>query len=96
MRVKRILTESHPKVANFDQDEWNKEHYDPNEPFKKIVADFRSGRRKLIALLRKSKDKDWENWAILSERKSAAEELEQLVKSQASRLSSVLSVRRAK
>ena len=64
VRVQRILAETHPTVANFDQDEWNKDHYDPSEPFKKIVADFRVHRRKLVSLLRKSKDKDWENWAI--------------------------------
>ena len=66
-RVQRILTETHPAVENFDQDAWNKDHYDPNEPLKRIVADFRSLRRKLISLLRKSKDKDWENWAMHSE-----------------------------
>ena len=66
-RVQRILMETHPAVENFDQDAWNRDHYDPNEPTKKIVADFRALRRKLVSLLRKSKDKDWENWAMHSE-----------------------------
>lgn len=65
-RVQRIMKESHPAVQNFDQDQWNKDHYDPNEPFKKIVSDFRASRRKLISLLRKTSDKDWENWAMHS------------------------------
>ncbi len=66
-RTQRILKEEHPAVQNFDQDEWNKTHYDPNEPFKKIVAEFRAARRKLVSLLRKSTDKDWDNWAMHSE-----------------------------
>ncbi len=66
-RAQRIMTEPHPAVQNFDQDEWNKDHYDPNEPFKKIVADFRAARRKLIALLRQARNADWDNWAIHSE-----------------------------
>ena len=66
-RVRRILKETHPAVENFDQDVWNRDHYDPSEPFKKIVADFRVSRRKLVSLLRKSKEKDWENWAMHSE-----------------------------
>ena len=66
-RAQRIMTEPHPVVQNFDQDEWNKNHYDPNEPFGKIVAEFRLARRKLVSLLRKSKDEDWKNWAMHSE-----------------------------
>ncbi len=65
-RVQRIMSEEHPAVQNFDQDEWNRDHYDPNEPFKKIVAEFRAARRKLILLLRKSKSSDWDNWAAHS------------------------------
>ncbi len=63
-RVQRILGEDHPSVQTFDSDEWNREHYDPNEPLKKIAAEFRAARRKMIALLRKTKDRDWDNWAL--------------------------------
>jgi hypothetical protein len=65
-RLERMLKEEHPAVQNFDQDEWNKTHYDPNEPFKKIVAEFRAARRKFMQLIRKSTDKDWANWAMHS------------------------------
>ncbi len=68
-RLQRIMKEEHPAIQNFDQDEWNKDHYDPNEPFKKIVAEFRAARRKFISLLRKTTDKDWDNWAMHSEYK---------------------------
>jgi len=51
-RVQRILTETHPAVENFDQDAWIRP-LRSNEPLKRIVADFRSLRRKLISLLRK-------------------------------------------
>ena len=63
-RTQRILKELHPAVENFDQEAWNRDHYDPNEPFKKIASEFKALRRKLVSLLRKSKDKDWENWAV--------------------------------
>ncbi|MDE3091409.1 MAG: DinB family protein [Chloroflexota bacterium] len=65
-RTRRIMQETHPAVQNFDQEQWSKEHYSPDEPFKKIVAEFRSARRKLVSLLRKTKEKDWENWAMHS------------------------------
>lgn len=66
-RAQRVMREEHPAVENFDQDEWNTNHYDPNEPFEKIVAEFRAARRKLISLLRKSNNADWDNWARHSE-----------------------------
>ncbi len=67
VRVQRITKEEHPAVQNFDQDEWwNQSHYSPSEPLKKIIADFRSSRRKMVALLRKTSDKDWKNWAVHS------------------------------
>lgn len=62
-RVKRILKEDHPEVPNFDQDAWQREHYSPSEPLKKMLADFRSARRKQIVLLRKTTDKDWDRTA---------------------------------
>ncbi len=65
-RVQRMLSEEHPAVQNFDQDEWNKNHYSPTEPLKKIVADFRASRRKMVSLLRKTTEKDWANWAMHS------------------------------
>ncbi|MBI4674360.1 MAG: DinB family protein [Chloroflexi bacterium] len=64
-RAARILKETEPPlVANFDQEEWMREHYVENEPLKKIVAEFRAARRKLVKLLRNIKDKDWTRYAI--------------------------------
>ncbi len=62
-RTERIIRETHPSVENFEQDLWIREHYDPKEPLKKITAEFRTARRKLIKLLRGSSPKDWTNWA---------------------------------
>lgn len=53
-----------PLVANFDQEEWTREHYVEDEPLKKIVAEFRAARRKLVKLLRNTKDQDWARYAI--------------------------------
>jgi Protein of unknown function (DUF664). len=62
-RAQRIVKEEHPAVQNFDQDAWNRDHYSATEPFKKIVGDFSASRRKLISLLRKTTNEDWDNWA---------------------------------
>lgn len=64
-RAARILQESVPPVvANFDQDEWMREHYTGDEPIEKIIAEFRAARRKLVKLLRGTTDKDWTRYAI--------------------------------
>jgi len=64
-RTRRILeAPAPPAVENFDQDEWNREHYSPDEPLDKIISDWRAARRKEIALLRKTLDKDWAKWAV--------------------------------
>jgi hypothetical protein len=66
-RVERIMREPHPAVQNFDQGEhWKTHPYSANEPIKKIIADFRAARRKLIARLRKASNQDWANWAAHS------------------------------
>jgi hypothetical protein len=64
LRTQRILSEVHPAVLNFNQDEWwSRERYMPGEPLKKIIRGFRAARRKLVRLLRRTSDKDWANWA---------------------------------
>lgn len=64
-RVDLILkSDSPPAVASFDQEEWSKEHYSPDEPLKDIVAEFRAARRKLVKLLRGTRDSDWKRYAV--------------------------------
>ena len=64
-RTSRILSqETPPEVEDFDQEEWNKEHYSPQEPVKKILADWRKARRKLLGLLSATSDKEWTRYAI--------------------------------
>ncbi len=64
-RTERILGASQPvNVENFDQDQWNRDHYSPEESLKEIIAHLRAARRKLIRLLRKTTDKDWARWAV--------------------------------
>jgi DinB superfamily len=64
-RTKRILqTAEPPTVENFDQDQWNRDHYLSTEPRKKIVAEFKAARRGLLRLLRKTTDEDWSRWAV--------------------------------
>ncbi len=64
-RVKLILnSDEPPTVKNFDQAEWNVEHYSPDEPRKKLVREFRKARRKLVKNLRDTKKKDWARYAI--------------------------------
>jgi hypothetical protein len=67
VRVQRVMKEEHPAVLNFDQDEyWKTNPYSPSEPIKKIIADFRASRRKMVSLLCQATDKDWKNWALHS------------------------------
>lgn len=64
-RIGLILkSDTPPAVANFDQEEWTREHYSAQEPLKNIVAEFRSARRKLVKLLRGTKDSDWKRYAV--------------------------------
>jgi len=64
-RTKRILGAAEPpSVENFDQEQWNRDHYSPEEPRKKIIGEFRRARRGVLQLLRKTTDKDWSRWAM--------------------------------
>jgi hypothetical protein len=64
-RAARILQENAPPVvASFNQEEWMRDHYTPDEPLQKILAEFRAARRKLVKLLRGTTDKDWTRYAI--------------------------------
>ncbi len=63
-RTEWIFRQEHPVVENFDQEEWDRVHYDPSEPLRKIFSEFRAARRKVVKLLRSSSEKDWKNWAV--------------------------------
>lgn len=64
-RIQIILTQPEPaNVEDFDQDVWNKDHYDPSEPLKKIISEFRAARRKELALLRGMPDLRWSSYCI--------------------------------
>jgi hypothetical protein len=64
-RVERILkNDAPPAVPSFNQEEWTRLHYSPDEPLKNIVAEFRGARRKLVKLLRGTRDGDWKRYAI--------------------------------
>lgn len=64
-RTARILQEATPPVvANFNQEDWTREHYKNDEPIQNIIAEFRAARRKLVKLLRSTTDKDWTRYAI--------------------------------
>ncbi len=64
-RAQRILKEQEPpKVASFNQEEWNDAHYSAKEPIANILGEFRTARRKLVKLLRNTSDRDWTRHAI--------------------------------
>lgn len=62
-RAKKIIADDNPAVPNFEQDIYQREHYLATEPLKKMLSEFRSSRKKQVALLRKTKDKDWSRTA---------------------------------
>lgn len=63
-RAQRLVKEEHPTVPSFDQAAWYREHYTPDEPLKKIVAEYRLAHRKFIRILRDASEEDWQNWAV--------------------------------
>ncbi len=64
LRTELMMNETHPAVLNFDQQVWNREHYLPSEPLRKINSDFRTARRQVVQLLRRATNNAWENWAV--------------------------------
>lgn len=42
MRARRTIEEENPLFENFEPDEWMAAHYDPNEPIKNILEQFKS------------------------------------------------------
>jgi DinB family protein len=62
-RMKKMLSEDNPAVPNFNQEAWQREHYSTAEPLEKILGEFRVARRKQVALLRKTTDKQWSRTA---------------------------------
>lgn len=64
-RAQRILKEdTAPTVASFNQEEWSREHYSAKEPMQDIIGEFKTARRKLVKLLRNTRDKDWTRYAV--------------------------------
>jgi hypothetical protein len=64
-RIGRVLKEKEaPSVGSFDQEKWSAAHYSPKEPIADILREFRTGRRKLLNLLRQTTDKDWARYVI--------------------------------
>lgn len=64
-RTRRILGAREPvNVENFDQEQWHRDHYSREEPVNEIISQYRTARRKLVQLLRKTTDKDWSRWAV--------------------------------
>ena len=64
LRTELALTGEHPQVSTFIQEEWSKEHPSDGESLEKITYDFRVARRKLIRLLRKASNREWNDWAM--------------------------------
>jgi hypothetical protein len=62
LRVRRILTEEHPALADFDEGAWHAEHYNPKEPIKRLLAKYRAARQKELALLRAAPESAWTRW----------------------------------
>ncbi len=64
LRAERIKKLVHPAVESFDQESYSREHYDRNEPLRKIMSEFRLARRKLTRLMRGASAQEWNNWAV--------------------------------
>lgn len=64
LRTVRALKNDHTLVDSFVQEEWSQAHPAEGESLTKIIADFRTARRKLIRLLRATSSREWEAYAV--------------------------------
>ncbi len=51
MRARKTIEEENPLFENFEPDEWMAAHYDPNEPMKDILGQFKSKVNDLCGVL---------------------------------------------
>lgn len=59
MRVRRTLTEHYPAFPKFDANTWAAQHYDPDEPLEKILAEFESSIHAMVEQLKIQPDSAW-------------------------------------
>jgi hypothetical protein len=71
-RVRKTLNEENPHFKRFNADAWMAEHYDKDEPLKKILMDFEANVTALCGTLKNIKREDWSR---LSHHESAGNEL---------------------
>lgn len=61
LRIQRMSREDNPQLALFDEQTYQKEHYNKDEPLEAIVADFLTDRAAEVALLETT---DWSRTGI--------------------------------
>jgi hypothetical protein len=71
-RVHKTLNEDNPHFKSFDADAWMAEHYNKDEPLKKILSDFDANVNELYNILLNLKREDWSR---LSSHESGGSEL---------------------
>lgn len=71
-RVRKTLHEDNPHFKSFDADGWMAEHYNKDEPLKKILSDFDASVNELYNIL---KNLNLEDWSRLSSHESGGSEL---------------------
>lgn len=71
-RVRKTLSEDNPQFQSFDADAWMAEHYNKDEPLKKILIDLDTSVQDLCNIL---KDMPRESWSRLSSHESAGNQL---------------------
>ena len=58
-RIELILSQDHPYLENFDDEAWMAAHYDPAEPVKAVLDEYRRLRRRELKLLRLMPARSW-------------------------------------
>jgi uncharacterized damage-inducible protein DinB len=58
-RIERTLNEDNPEFKNFDADEWEAAHYDPQEPLPRILDEFKSHVDDLCKALAEMPQEGW-------------------------------------
>jgi hypothetical protein len=63
-RMRRILTEDEPEFVAFVPNQGEEAEKPPLPPVEAIIADFRTGRKQQLELLKKASPQDWKRTAV--------------------------------
>jgi hypothetical protein len=55
-RIRRMVREDRPRLEVFDEVAYHRDHYNPDEPIERLLADFAAARAEIVSLLAGASD----------------------------------------